>query len=289
MANFIILTPTFNDWKSLNKLLSEINKNVSKIKGNFTIVIIDDASTVKSSIKIKKVKKIKKIIVIKNKKNLGSQKSICIGLKYLKKIKTKSIVVVMDSDGEDDPKKIKQLIDLAIKNPSSIITANRLRREGNIIFNFFYKLHLLVTFILTGKYINFGNYSSFHSKNLIKNFPESDLLLAYSAAISKNFSSIKSKYISKKKRYYEKSKVNILFLIKHSINIISVFKFNVIKSSSILGVLLMLVYFITNNSLFYLILLFIIFFNIIIIFNSKNINASKNCLNLIDSIKKYKN
>ena len=159
MGNFIILTPTFNDWRSLNKLLKEIDKNVSKINGKFTVVTINDASTIKPNLNLQRIKKLKKIIIITNKKNLGSQKSIYLGLKYLKKIKSKSMITVMDSDGEDDPKKIKELINLAEKNPRSIITANRLTREGNIIFYFFYKLHLLITFILTGKYIDFGNFS----------------------------------------------------------------------------------------------------------------------------------
>ena len=137
----------------------------------------------------------------------------------------------MDSDGEDNPKKIKELIDLAKKNPFSIVTANRLKRKENIIYSLFYKIHLLITFILTGKYIDFGNYSSISSINLNKLLRSSDTFLAYSAAIAKNAKTIQSYYISKKKRYYDKSKVKILFLIQHSINIISVFKFNVLRLS----------------------------------------------------------
>ena len=33
MKNFFIITPTFNDWRSLNKVLHEIDKKVSKMKG----------------------------------------------------------------------------------------------------------------------------------------------------------------------------------------------------------------------------------------------------------------
>ena len=40
MNNFIILTPTFNDWKSLSKLLFEIDKNIADLKGNFKTLII---------------------------------------------------------------------------------------------------------------------------------------------------------------------------------------------------------------------------------------------------------
>ena len=32
MNNFIILTPTFDDWKSLSKLLFEIDKNINEVE-----------------------------------------------------------------------------------------------------------------------------------------------------------------------------------------------------------------------------------------------------------------
>ena len=289
MKNFFIITPTFNDWRSLNKVLHEVDKKVSKMKGKFNAIVINDASTIKPNLKLKRLKKLKKITIITNKKNLGSQKSISIGLKYLQKIKTKSIITIIDSDGEDDPKKIKELINQAQKNPQSIITANRLKRKENIIYNFFYKIHLLITFILTGKYIDFGNYSSFNSKNLNNLLRSSDAFLAYSAAIAKNAKNIESYYINKKKRYYDKSKVKILFLIQHSINIISVFRFNVLRLSILFCIFLILLNLITNNFLIYLIITFIIIFNIIVNYKHKNKSNLKNYLNFIDNIRKYKN
>ncbi len=289
MKNFFIITPTFNDWRSLNKVLHEIDKKVSKMKGKFSVIVINDASTIKPNLKLKRLKKLKKITIITNKKNLGSQKSISIGLKYLQKIKTKSIITIIDSDGEDDPRKIKELINQAQKNPQSIITANRLKRKENIIYNFFYKIHLLITFILTGKYIDFGNYSSFNSKNLNNLLRSSDTFLAYSAAIAKNAKNIKSNYISKKKRYYDKSKVKILFLIQHSINIISVFRFNVLRLSILFCIFLILLNLITNSFLIYFIITFVIIFNIIVNYKHKNKSNLKNYLNFIDNIRKYKN
>ena len=289
MNNFFIVTPTFNDWRSLNKVLQEIDKKVYKIKGKFTVIVINDASTIKPNLKIKHLKKLKKIIVITNKKNLGSQKSIYLGLKYLKKIKKKSIITVMDSDGEDNPKKIKELIDLAKKNPYSIVTANRLKRKENIIFNLIYQIHLLITFILTGKYINFGNYSAFSSSNLNMLLHGSDSFLAYSAAIAKNSKSIKSHYISKIKRYYGKSKVRISFLFLHSINIISVFKFNILKLSILLCIFLILLNLVADNFFIYFIIIFIAIFNIIINYKHKNKATFKNYLSFIDNIRDYKN
>ena len=289
MNNFFIVTPTYNDWRSLNRVLQEIDKKISKMEGKFTVIVINDASTIKPNLNLKRLKKLKKIIIITNKKNLGSQKSICLGLNYLKKKKKKSIITVMDSDGEDDPKKIKELIDFAKKNTRSIVTANRLKRKENIIFNFFYKMHLFITFILTGKYIDFGNYSAFSSTNLNRLLRDSDSFLAHSAAIAKNSKSIKSYYISKKKRYYDKSKVKILFLLKHSINIISVFRFYVLKSSILFSLFLMLLHLMTKNFLIYIVIIFIIIFNILINLINMSKSSLKNYLSLISNIKEYKN
>ena len=288
MKNFFILTPTFNDWRSLNKVLYEIDKKVSKIKGKFSVIVINDASTIKPNLKLKRLKKLKKIIIITNKKNLGSQKSISLGLKYLQNKKTKSIITVIDSDGEDDPKKIKELIIQAQKNPHSFISANRLKRKENIIYNIFYKMHLLITFIMTGKYIDFGNYSSFNSINLDKLRQNSETYLAYSAAVAKNAKTIKSYYISKKNRYYGKSKVKLLFLIGHSINIISVFKFRVLKFSILSCMFLILLNLIAKNLLIYFIVIFIAISNVIISYKNKNKLNLKNYLNYIDNIKNYK-
>ena len=41
MKNYIFLIPVFNDWQSLNKLLKNIDKNISMIKGNFKAIIIN--------------------------------------------------------------------------------------------------------------------------------------------------------------------------------------------------------------------------------------------------------
>ena len=287
MNNFIILTPTFNDWKSLSKLLFEIDKNVADLKGNFSTLIINDASTLSPKLNLKGIKHLKKIKILTLKKNLGSQKSICLGLKYLKSKKTKAIITIIDSDGEDDPKKIKKLINLAQKNPNSIITANRLKRKENILFKFLYKFHLLITFLLTGRYIDFGNYCSFNSSNLKKLLLNANLWLACSAGIKKNCSSLKSCYMSRRKRYFELSKVKFSFLFEHSLNVISVFKSDVQRNCLVFCLILLSIFIFAKKLIIFPIIIAIIFLNILIYYQSKKIYNFHNCLNLIKHIKKY--
>ncbi len=223
MQNFTIITPTFNDWKSLNKLILEIDKGIKNIKGNFSIIVINDCSTIKPHLKFKKLKNIKKIKILNLSKNLGSQKAIYTGLVFLKKRIHKSIITIIDSDGEDDPSQIKKMINLSLANPNLIVTANRLGRTEIFFYKILNFFRLVLTFVLTGKYIDFGNFSSFNSKLLDKILINENLGLAYSAGILKNYKGIKKCYIKKRKRYYGDSKVSLFFLIKHSLNIISVF------------------------------------------------------------------
>ena len=282
MNEFIILTPMFNDWESLKKLIKEIDKGVSSIKGYFKIIIINDCST-KKKLKISNLKRIKKIKIINLKKNLGSQKSISVGLKYLKTQKTKSIVTIMDSDGEDDPGKIKKLIDLAKKNPNYVITANRLKRNESYFLKFLNDIRLFLTFLITGKYINFGNFTSFHSSNLKNLLSNSSTWLAHSGAILKNCKKVKPFYVKKKKRYYGESKVGFIFLIEHSINIILVFKKEIFYR-------LIIIYFLsiifTSSILFPSLILCLILIFLFLVYKKTNNDFSRS-MNMIESISKY--
>jgi len=104
---FCILLPVYNDWHSLKKLLLIIDKKLIFLKGLVTVIVVNDASTIKPNLNIKKLRKIKQIKIINLIKNLGSQKSISIGLQYLKN-KNESTVLVIDSDGEDDVNQVKK-------------------------------------------------------------------------------------------------------------------------------------------------------------------------------------
>ena len=223
-----ILMPIYNDWKSLNKLLKKIEDEFKNIKKKLSILIIDDCS--------KKIQKIdnfnkKKIKIIKLKKNIGNQKAIFHGLKYLYNINFRGNIVVMDSDGEDDPLKIKNLIRQLARNKNNFIVAARKSRTENIIFRLLNNLRLIITYFLTGKYINFGNFSCFNSSNLKKIIHNNSNNFAYCSIIAKN--KITKVFIDKKKRYFEKSKASYKFLFLHSVNILTEFSSTVIIRSLI--------------------------------------------------------
>ena len=222
MKKIIIILPLYNDWKSAKKLLGNIDRFFSKDKPNLNIIIVNDNSSQKINIKFKKFFNIKKIEILNLNKNLGNQKAIYIGLKKIKN-ETNSIIVVMDSDGEDDPSKLKDLIKKASLHKDGIIFAKRTRRTENFILQFINNIRLIITYLLTGKFLNIGNFSAFSGKNLKKLLSNKNLTLAFCSGAMKNVRNVHFLGIDKKKRYFGNSKVNFKFLLIHSLNIISVF------------------------------------------------------------------
>ena len=73
MFDEIVLIPAFNEYKTLRNLLKKISVKV---------LIINDASTDKT----KKLLKNNNVEIINNSKNLGYEKSLIKGFKFIKKI-----------------------------------------------------------------------------------------------------------------------------------------------------------------------------------------------------------
>ena len=281
MQNHIFLLPLYNDWKSVQKLIGEINSQIKKIKKRATVIIIDDNSTKIEKLEIKNFKYIKNIKVLSLKKNLGSQKAIAVGLKYLNSKKHKSIITILDSDGEDDSKQIAYMIKKAELNSTSVIVSCRSKRGEGIIFSLFYILHKLLTFLFTLKWINFGNYSSFDSINLRKILKNNSSWLAYSSAVASNCEIIKV-YAARKKRFFGKSKLSFFGLFLHSLRVISVFLNRVIFLSFIY--IFCAIYFKEFlNHYSKIVIILILFFNILIsltyiLMRPYNINKSLNLI-----------
>lgn len=218
-----IIIPVYNDWQSLVKLLLIIDKRL-KIKKKIEILIIDDFSNEKSNLLYlkKKIKNINSIKILRLKKNVGSQKAIYFGLRYLNSKKNNFYLAIMDGDGEDNPLHIKKMLNISQKRKDRVIVSCRKDRKESFLIKCFYKFHLILTLVLTGKWITFGNYSVFHSSNIKKILSNNAVSIAYSAGILKNTKIIRTHSV-RLKRYYGYSKVSLFFLIKHSFKIMGVF------------------------------------------------------------------
>jgi len=290
MDIYTIILPTYNDWKSLSVLLDQIEKNLKNTKNIYKVLIIDDNSSEKNNYKLNKNKFFKEVKIISLRKNVGSQKAIDTGLKFISKYKDRNEhkFIIMDSDGEDDPEKIKDIIKLIDKNPNiEIITMKRTLRKESLFFSILYEIHLLLTFLITLKYIRFGNFSYLNKKVINKIAKKKELWLAYSATLKKYYNLEYSILAPRRKRISGKSKMSYFGLIIHSLNIQSIFTKNIL----ILYVFYFFLFLYTFNifTLTFVLLFSLIAHFLIVIFSvKKKINGINFniCLNNIKSIKK---
>jgi hypothetical protein len=272
MKKFIILIPLFNDWKSVSKLLNEINSQVINWNADVSVIIVNDASTEARSGLESNYKKIKSVKILNMKENRVHQRCIASGLKYISENEDFDRVIVMDADGEDRPEELNDFFNKAQKNPKMTITGNRFKRSEGIVFKILYEVHKLLTLVFTGKLIKFGNFTCLpkdHVKQLIQ---KPYLWNSYSSSVVRTIND--RTFIPSKRglRYVLPSKINFTGLVFHSLAIISVFRNNVIIRS--IAFLLVYLFLISNNfSILTLIpILFLILFVLIILKISKRTN-----------------
>ena len=249
MKKFIILIPLFNDWKSVSRLLNEIDLEVKNWDVDVSIVIVNDASTEKRSGLEFNFKKIKAVKILNMKKNTVHQRCIAAGLKYICKNEDFERVIIMDADGEDRPVELNAFFEKAKEHINMTITGNRFKRSEGIIFKILYEVHKLLTLIFTGKLIKFGNFSCLpknHAEQLIQ---KPYLWNSYSSSVVKAIKDRTFIPSIRGLRYVLPSKMNFTALIFHSLAIISVFRSLVIMRSII----------------FFLVYLFLIYKNISIL------------------------
>ena len=226
-----ILIPVFNDFESVSKLLIDINSTLSNLNADFSVILVNDASTEKNDIDDSNTDKINSIKIINMKHNQGHARCIATGLKYIFDNEEFDYIIPMDGDGEDRPQEISKFVEFFKYDDTKPIVGERIKRSEGLIFKISYTIHKLVTFIFTGHSIKFGNYTCLPKSTVEKMINEKATWSSFSGALAKlekNRSTIPS---IRGERYFGPSKMSFFSLIKHSLSIIAVFKINVIIRS----------------------------------------------------------
>ncbi len=263
MKKIIILMPTYNDWDSLIKLLEEINPVIKNFKDfQFKCIIINDCSTIEQP-KILIPKSFVSLKIINMKENRGHARCNAFGLRYINSNETYDHVIIMDSDGEDRPIEIKDLINKIIEKPENSVVAKRVKRSEGLIFQTLYQIHKLITLIFTGKKVNFGNYSCLTKKDINILSDKASLWSSFSGTIKKNLKNLNETDSIRGLRYYGPSKMSLLNLVIHSFSIIAVFKYTVFLRSAF--IIIFLSFLINTLGLIAIVFQFlIVFFNLLI-------------------------
>ena len=290
MMNIIILVPIYNDWKSVSKLIEEINSKVSNLKCHISIIIINDASIEQQSIYVPNLENIQSIKIINMKENRGHARCIAAGLKYIFEKEEFDYVIPMDGDGEDRPEEIKNFVEHIEFNPHRTIVGERVKRSESLFFKFCYSFHKILTLTFTGQNIKFGNYTCLPKSTVEKMINDKATWSSFSGALAKVEKDRSSTPSIRGVRYFDPSKMSYKNLVIHSLSIIAVFRINVLVRSILFLVLYMLL--INQNiSVIMLIpvaLVILLLVSVFSISNRENLNEINNSLSSISNIDNIK-
>src|SRR6267378_5300755 len=185
--NLVILMPVYNDWGALSLLLPILDRALKPAELKARVLLVDDGSTTSEPKNFGTFfESIKTVDVLSLRRNLGHQRAIAVGLSYIEANQPQCLVVVMDSDGEDDPKDVSRLVRKCVANRGEkIVFAARTKRSEGWLFTFFYHLYRIIHFLLTGVRVRVGNFSIVPPDVLKRLVAVSELWNHYAAAVHK--------------------------------------------------------------------------------------------------------
>ena len=285
-----ILIPVYNDWQSVDKLLENINSEVSNLNHEFSVVIVNDASTEVNPGISNNLGNLNSIKIINMKENRGHARCHAAGLKHIFENEEFDYVIPMDGDGEDRPEEIKEFVNNLSYHPDKPIVGERIKRSEGFFFKFCYFFHKIITSTFTGHSIKYGNYTCLPKSIVEKMINEKATWSSFSgslAKIAKDRATIPSE---RGIRYFGPSKMSFKNLLIHSLSIVSVFKINVLIRS----ILFLLVYFflihqkITIVMLIPAVLVFGLIVTVFAISKRENIDELNNSLLNILNIDNFK-
>jgi hypothetical protein len=217
----IVVTPVYEDVEASSRLFKELKAQFEK---EVFVVAVDDGS-VKQPLQINSLKTAKLDgVILKLRRNVGHQKAIAIGLGYVAdQISSKQFVIVMDSDGEDLPSTIPELLS-QLENPSvDVVVAQRKSRVETFRFKLFYAIYKRFFSLMTGRAISFGNFMALKRDAVQRLVIMQELSIHLAGAVIASKLRTKPCSIHRGPRYAGQSKMNFVGLVLHGFKALMVF------------------------------------------------------------------
>jgi hypothetical protein len=217
----IVVTPVYEDVEASSKLFKELKH---QFKQDIFVVAVDDGS-VKQPLEIECLENADiDGVILKLRRNVGHQRAIAIGLGYVSEfIESHQHVVVMDSDGEDLPSTIPDLIHRLNEGDVDVAVAHRKSRVETFHFKAFYLLYKALFSLMTGRVISFGNFMALkaHAAKRLVSMQELSIHVAGAVIASKLRTGICP--LDRGPRYAGQSKMNFVGLALHGFKALMVF------------------------------------------------------------------
>jgi glycosyltransferase involved in cell wall biosynthesis len=217
----VVVTPIYEDVEASSKLFKELKKALGS---DVYVVAVDDGS-VKQPVDIESLQATGLDgVVIQLKRNVGHQRAIAIGLKYVgDHLPNASHVVVMDSDGEDLPETINALIESLARPDIDVVVAQRKSRVETLRFRTFYVVYKWLFQLLSGHKINFGNFMALKPNAVKRMAAMQELWIHVAGCVLTSKLRIATCSLDRGPRYAGQSKMNFVGLALHGFKGLMVF------------------------------------------------------------------
>jgi glycosyltransferase involved in cell wall biosynthesis len=222
-----IVTPVYNDWESFHELLARLDTVAGTLDGvRIDVIAVDDGSTQSLPSPFLEDAALANLVhveVLHLACNLGHQRAIAIGLSEADQRGRYVAVIVMDSDGEDRPEDIPQLLAALRENAEHVIVARRARRSEGRLFKAFYWSYKVLFHLLTGKPIAFGNFCMLPAPLVSRLVCMPEIWNNLAAAITRSRLPIHHYLADRGTRYAGHTKMNMVGLFIHGLSAVSVY------------------------------------------------------------------
>jgi polyisoprenyl-phosphate glycosyltransferase len=223
MLRLRLVIPVYNDWASFRILLRELDKFAATSPLKIFVTAVNDGSS-ESPIfgDISDATHLYGGEILHLLVNVGHQRAIAIGLCAASQDNNADAVLIMDADGEDPPQAIG-LLTQHIAQKDFCFVARRRKRTEKLSFKLSYIAYKLAFRLVTGKKIDFGNFSIFSRSYVRRLVMVSDLWNNLAAAALRSRLPIQEISIDRGKRYAGKSRMNFTSLMVHGLSAISIY------------------------------------------------------------------
>ena len=219
----LIVTPVYRDWECFQQLLDDLSEQASQDLA-LSVIAVDDASGNFESLGGLRIPQtLSSVEVVSLKQNVGHQRAIAIGLAEARRVTSATHICVMDADGEDPPRAIQELIDASDADLKQIVVASRGKRHAGVVFGLGYVAFKRLLRILTGRDIDYGNFSVIPQEAVPTLLALPTIWSHYSATIADSRCDVKRVRIDRDPRYFGTSKMSFADLTLHGVSAIAVF------------------------------------------------------------------
>lgn len=216
-----VVIPVLDDWDSLSQLFALFPEQ-HVTGGSYHFIIADDGSLTPMPEQLP-FPAGSEISVVHIGASLGHQRAICVGLKAASQIPGIDTVIVMDGDGEDSPLSIPTLLESHRSSTAEVVVAQRASRSENLRFRVFYRMYKWLFRILTGRRLDFGNFSVLSGGAVQRLLFMPETWNHYPGAIMRSGIDFKRVPVPRSSRIAGTSKMNFVGLLNHGVAGISVF------------------------------------------------------------------